>query len=165
MLIVISIKDVLEHSPASFRPSVPTIRSNLYAILLRLSPSSPSGPSTNTPFPVCAPLSVRQAAAGLLAALHLTQGKAQIPTTWKSAMADAIGNVRGALIDIGRDGWAKGSLASPRPSFINHPLHTNIDDIFSGLRWSRQLWEQLSRHPFRTGASSPSLSRLIRRLH
>ena len=44
----------------------------------------------------------------MLASLHLTNGKAQIPTSWASEMKSALGGIGMALNGIVGDGWSEG---------------------------------------------------------
>ncbi|RSH83829.1 hypothetical protein EHS25_005444 [Saitozyma podzolica] len=70
------------HSPSPFRPTLPSLRPLLHSLILHLpTPSSPSGEC---------PTEVRLAAANLVAALHLTSGKAQSSAAWGREMKEAL---------------------------------------------------------------------------
>lgn len=93
-------QDLLEHSPASFRATVPTLKPILSSILLSI-PSEAGGSTT--------PFALQQCVADLLAALHLIAGKAQSPQAWGKAIKEALGGVAEATSAITRDGWEEGT--------------------------------------------------------
>lgn len=100
-------RTILEHSPASFRPVVNSIRTAMRIITLCL-PNPSSDPSTSAPSVMSAPLDVRQSAAELIAALPLAAGKAQSSAAWGMAVREAIGGMAQAVDGIARDGWDEG---------------------------------------------------------
>lgn len=104
-------QDLLEHSPAPFRATVPTLKPILNSILLSI-PSEAGGSIT--------PFALQQCAADLLAALHLTAGKAQSPQAWGKAIKEALGGVAEATSAITRDGWEEGrsSIAALKTSAV-----------------------------------------------
>ncbi|KAK8846849.1 hypothetical protein IAR55_005937 [Kwoniella newhampshirensis] len=104
-----TIKAILAHSPANFRPSIPTLKPNLLNLILRL--PTPSRPIHHT-----VPFEIRQIAAELVASLHLTAGKAQSPASWGSEMKEALGGVGRALGGIVGDAWEE------EPVRINPPV-------------------------------------------
>ena len=97
---------ILEHSPASFRPVAPTLRAFLRGIVICL--PAPASNSTSGPIIISPPLEIRQIAAGLLAALPLTAGKAQSAPAWGTAVREALGGIGEAMNSITRDGWEEG---------------------------------------------------------
>jgi hypothetical protein len=48
----------------------------------------------------------------VLAALHLTNGKAQIPSSWAGEIKTALGGIGMALNGVVGDGWAEGEFSS-----------------------------------------------------
>lgn len=61
------------------------------------------------------PFEVREAAADVLASLHLTNGKAQIPSSWSSDAKSALGGIGMALNGIVGEGFVEGELLHPYP--------------------------------------------------
>ena len=100
---------IVEHSPASFRPVAPTLRSFLRGLTICL--PSLSSDSASGSVLLTVPLEIRQMAAGLIAALPLTAGKAQSSPAWGTAIREALGGIGEAMNGIARDGWEEGQLA------------------------------------------------------
>ncbi|WVR04541.1 hypothetical protein IAU60_001548 [Kwoniella sp. DSM 27419] len=92
-----SIRVLLLHSPANFRPMVPTLRPALLTLILQLPTSQFTPPAI--------PAEVRRAAADLVASLHVTAGKAQAPQSWGTEMKDALGGFGRAMSGITADAW------------------------------------------------------------
>jgi len=103
---------ILEHSPASFRPVAPTLRTFLRGITICLPPPSPDAASASTI--LSPPLEIRQSAAGLLAALPATAGKAQSTSAWGTAVREALGGIGEAMNAIVRDGLEEGQPISSK---------------------------------------------------
>ena len=53
---------------------------------------------------------IKELASDCLASLHLTNGKAQIPTSWSSEIKTALGGIGMALNGIVGDGWSEGEF-------------------------------------------------------
>lgn len=87
---------IICHSPSPFRPSVPSIRTLVQALLV--------APTADVYYPE----QIRIFAANVLAALHLTNGKAQIPTSWSSEIKAVLGGVGTALNGVVGEGWVEG---------------------------------------------------------
>ncbi|ODN85653.1 hypothetical protein L198_07482 [Cryptococcus wingfieldii CBS 7118] len=108
-----SIQMLLLQSPANFRPSTPAFKTNLFALLLMLpTPTSPS-PSI--------PSQIRQQSAKLLAALHVTSGKAQSPAAWTADMKQVLGGLGKALGGITSDAWEEDPVTVPPPASTSTP--------------------------------------------
>lgn len=106
-----TIRTILDHSPATFRPLVPAMRSLLLAPILRQPrPPPPIGPSTPTSSSSGnIPHEVRSSAADFVASLHLASGKAQSPAAWGSEMRDALGGLNMAMSGVAVDAWVEGA--------------------------------------------------------
>lgn len=91
---------IVNHSPVPFRPSVPSLRTLLQSILV-------PGPAESA-VPRRYPEQIRETAADVLASLHLTNGKAQIPTSWSSEIKIALGGLGMAMNGIVGEGWVEG---------------------------------------------------------
>ncbi|WWD22092.1 hypothetical protein CI109_106581 [Kwoniella shandongensis] len=112
-----TIKTILAHSPANFRPSIPTLKPNLFNLILQL-------PTASHPSPLIVPFEIKQAAAGLVASLHLTAGKAQSPASWGSEIKEALAGVGRAIGGIVGDAWEE------EPVRVNPPMaSTGLPDL------------------------------------
>lgn len=94
---------VINHSPSPFRPSTPSLRTLLQQLIVPLS----NGGDGVKQF-VSHSLEVREVAADVLASLHLTNGKAQIPSSWSSEIKSAIGGIGMAMNGIVSEGFVEG---------------------------------------------------------
>jgi hypothetical protein len=92
--------NIINHSPAPFRASLPTLRPALQTLLVPAPSDSFSLPTSNG--------SIKELAADCLASLHLTNGKAQIPMSWSSEMKSALGGIGMAMNGIVGEGWVEG---------------------------------------------------------
>ena len=88
---------IINHSPAPFRASVPILRPLLQSLIVPT--------SSNTPMEIT---EIKKLASDCLASLHLTNGKAQIPTSWSSEIKTALGGIGMALNGIVGEGWSEG---------------------------------------------------------
>lgn len=90
-------------SPAPFRPTVPSIRASLTAIVLR----TPGHEATDA---------IRISAAETIAVLHLTGGKAAAPAAWGTEMRDTLGGISSSIFALSADAWEEEpSRAAPLP--------------------------------------------------
>ena len=111
-------REILQSSPAPFRPVVPSLRPLLQSIILNTpySPALSSTPSSaNQATTLNSPLTVKVTAADLLASLHLTSGKAQASQAWAADMSFALGSIDHAMEGIIREGWLEVSQRFPSP--------------------------------------------------
>ncbi|WVF69904.1 hypothetical protein IAT40_004687 [Kwoniella sp. CBS 6097] len=93
-----TIQRLLLHSPANFRPLLPTLKPALLTLILQL-------PSTSSPYPPAVPFEVRRSASDLVASLHVTSGKASAPQAWGAEMRDALGGFGKAFGGLTADAW------------------------------------------------------------
>ncbi|TYJ56301.1 hypothetical protein B9479_002992 [Cryptococcus floricola] len=103
-----SIQSLVLQSPANFRPSTPAFKTNLFALLLML--PTPSIPPQ-----------IRQQSAKLLAAIHVTSGKAQSPAAWTADMKQILGGLGKALGGITSDAWEEDPVTVPPPASTSTP--------------------------------------------
>lgn len=91
--------NIINHSPAPFRANLSTLRPALHSLLVPTAESLAILQSTQ---------GLREKAADCLASLHLTNGKAQIPSSWSSEMKSALGGMGMAMNGIVGEGWVEG---------------------------------------------------------
>ncbi|WVQ97946.1 hypothetical protein IAU59_005065 [Kwoniella sp. CBS 9459] len=89
---------LLLHSPANFRPLLPTLKPALLTLVLQI-------PSSSSPYPPSIPSEVRRSASNLVASLHVTSGKASAPQAWGTEMRDALGGFGKAVGGLTADAW------------------------------------------------------------
>ncbi|OCF37432.1 hypothetical protein I316_00553 [Kwoniella heveanensis BCC8398] len=106
-----TIKKLLLHSPANFRPLVPNLKPAALTLILQL-------PSSSSPYPPSVPAEVRRSASDLLASLHVTSGKASAPQAWGAEMRDALGGFGKAVAGLTADAWEAEPVKVTPPS---HP--------------------------------------------
>ncbi|ORY27065.1 hypothetical protein BCR39DRAFT_539094 [Naematelia encephala] len=83
-------KQLIAHSPAPWRPSVPSLRNILIGLIM-----APADYNTAI------------AASDVLASLCLCGGKAQVGESWKGGMRDALGGFGTALSGVSQDAWVE----------------------------------------------------------
>nr|XP_018265574.1 uncharacterized protein I303_01944 [Kwoniella dejecticola CBS 10117]OBR87732.1 hypothetical protein I303_01944 [Kwoniella dejecticola CBS 10117] len=92
-----TLKKLIVHSPAPFRPLLPALKPSLFNLILQI-------PTPTNPYPSI-PDEIRRSASEVIACLHVTAGKAQSPQSWGAEIKEALGGFGKALNGITTDAW------------------------------------------------------------
>ncbi|WRT64888.1 uncharacterized protein IL334_001824 [Kwoniella shivajii] len=103
-----TLRVLLLHSPAAFRPLLPTLKPSLYNLVLQI-------PTPSRPYP-STPSEIRRLASDLIASLHVTAGKAQSPQSWGIEIKEDLGGFGRAMSAITVDAWEEEPVKAQPPT-------------------------------------------------
>nr|XP_019047315.1 hypothetical protein I302_03924 [Kwoniella bestiolae CBS 10118]OCF26245.1 hypothetical protein I302_03924 [Kwoniella bestiolae CBS 10118] len=103
-----TLRRLIIHAPAPFRPLVPTLKLSLFNLILQI-------PTASNPYPSI-PEEIRRSASDLVATLHVTAGKANSPQSWGMEIREALGGFGRAMSAITADAWEEEPIKAQPPN-------------------------------------------------